>query len=323
MGLNRKDPAMQVHIRARMGKPEDADAILSLLATADTALGGHALRNPGVFAGLIKAGKIMAGCIELHQPGGGWALGAAGVSAFIGEAEAAAWAEAPSPHFAAQLLDLEAAGSSVFLAPPAIARANAGGGLNLFVLGFACAFAPGSPLVPPLLTRAIEHFVSCHRGYFLKRLMREDPAPVAEMFVRSGMRSIGSFATADGSRVATLMERSDTSPLFPHSPAAMLFQFLPPLIGFSASERRVLELALDGLSDGEIAAELSLSPHTLKRLWRLVFSRCAEALPDLFEDCGTISGVTGVRGPEKRGHVLRYVRHHPEELRAYCMAVRA
>lgn len=63
--------------------------------------------------------------------------------------------------------------------------------------------------------------------------------------------------------------------------------------------------------------------HTVKRLWRLVFFRFGEAFPDVFEDCGTISGITGVRGREKRGHVLRYVRHHPEELRAYCMAVRA
>lgn len=134
------------------------------------------------------------------------------------------------------------------------------------------------------------------------------------------MRAVASFQADDKpmpGRVATVMERSDTMPLFPHSAAAMLFQFLPPVIGFAPSERRVLQLALEGLSDGDLARELSISPHTLKRCWRGIFDRSLSAVPRIFGAVAEPRDDQGVRGQEKRRHLLHYLRGHPEELRPY------
>lgn len=320
MGLERKEQQLQVNIRARMGKPQDADAILSLLAVTDSgfAIEDKAQRN--FFAYLIETEMIRTGCIELQQRDGTWELGAAGVSAFLDEGTVQEWLTAPKPYFTAYLLQSAFAGVPVLLSSSQVGRANAEEGLNLFILGFSYAFPPGSPLVPPLLTRAIEHFVSSHQGYKLKRLMREDPAPIAEMFLRSGMRAHATFDPQDGSgvsRVATVMERSDTMPLFPHSPAAMLFQFLPPVIGFSPSERRMLQLALEGMSDSDLVRELSISPHTLKRCWRTIFDRALLAAPLIFGSLAEPRDTPGVRGQEKRRHLLQYLRDHPQELRPF------
>ncbi|WP_183042013.1 hypothetical protein [Rhizobium sp. AG855] len=320
LGLERTDHALQVNIRARMGKPQDAAAIASLLASTDPIFGALAASNAATFARLIDAEAIRTGCIELQQPDGGWLLGATGLSAFIDEATTRSWLAEPRANFPALLLQRALTGSTAFLTPSEIGRANSGDGLNLFILGFSYSLSPQSPLLPPLLTRAIGHFVSCHQGYKLLRLMREDPAPIAEMFLRSGMRALAHFDPEPGQdvgRVAMVMERSETMPLFPNSPATMLFQFVPPQIGFSPSERRILHLALEGLSDGDLASELSISPHTLKRSWRVIFDRALSAAPLIFGSLAEPRDSQGVRGQEKRRHLLQYLRDNPQELRPY------
>ena len=94
-----------------------------------------------------------------------------------------------------------------------------------------------------------------------------------------------------------------------------VFQFVPPVLGLTMAERRMLRLAVTDLTDDEIADEIGVTRHTLKKLWRSVYERSADALPQWFDHHP--GPADGTRGPEKRRGLLQYLRQHPEELRPY------
>ena len=98
--------------------------------------------------------------------------------------------------------------------------------------------------------------------------------------------------------------------------AASLFQFREPVLGLSDTDKHLLAEALDGGTDGELAARINLSPSSIKKRWRSVFERIADVRPDLLPDADD-KGWDEARGPQKRHHILAYVRSHPEELRPF------
>ena len=60
---------------------------------------------------------------------------------------------------------------------------------------------------------------------------------------------------------------------------------------------------------------LDVSIHGLKKLWRGIYERIQDRMPEFF---GADAGADeGRRGPEKRRQVLAYVRQRPEELRPW------
>ena len=313
---------IDLRIRARNGKRGDGPVIAAILSRSDRRLATLGPAAGLLLDRLLADDLVRAGCIEASAAGGPWTIEAAGLSTFLSEGVAEAYLARPEPHFAARLVERSLAGEgTLFLDDGAIGRANAGAGLNLFILGFGYTYPPESPHVGALLARAIEHFVSAHAGFRLKRLMREDPAPIAEMFQRSGMRTLVEFpdeAGAGAARVATLLERHDINPLFPYSPATALFQFAAPHIGFSRAERRMLAAALDGCSDADLATVLGISPNTVKRTWRAVFDRAGERAPYILGPPNDAPQSEGVRGHEKRRHLLTYLRDNPQELRPYA-----
>jgi hypothetical protein len=311
-----------VAVRARMARPSDAEAVADLLCIACPPLVVLGTRLADLIARLIAGEAIRCGVIEQADPSGRWMAGASGASIFVADAVADQLLAADRPFGAAMVLERLAAGETgLALGPAEIARANAEAGLNLFVIGFSHAQRADSPALRILLARAIEHFVAAHRGYRLKRVLREDDAPIAEILIQSGMRPVRSFGpeeTGGMPRRLMLREATDAMPLFPDSITAQLFAFSPPVILFPAAERRMLEQALNGLSDEELAAELGLSINTVKRMWKSVYARSAERAPHvMLSDPGHGPAERRVRGAEKRRHLLLYIREHPEELRPY------
>jgi hypothetical protein len=97
--------------------------------------------------------------------------------------------------------------------------------------------------------------------------------------------------------------------------AELFALFTPPRCRFTPREQQTLLLALDGHTDEGIAQELGVSNSTAKRLFRGIYEKTADALPDLGLSGASLSH--GMRGPEVRRHLLNYVRQHPEELRPY------
>lgn len=179
-----------------------------------------------------------------------------------------------------------------------------------------------NPDTMELLALAMGLFRQAHAGYRLQHLYQE------------GLGEQGAYLESMGFRARTQrnqaapptplpelygLSRDEASRLLPGSPVRDAFQFTPPRIGFSASERRLLRLAVTQLTDEQIGDELGISGHGIKKQWRAVHQRALDTMPQLFDDAVTQAD-TGTRGPERRRSLLMYLRHHPEELRPYTPA---
>jgi hypothetical protein len=94
-----------------------------------------------------------------------------------------------------------------------------------------------------------------------------------------------------------------------------LFDYHPPRCGFSASEQRMLQAALGGGTDQELAQELGVSLPSVKKMWLSIYRRAKENIPEVNSDHPKPDTEVTRRGKEKRRHLLTYLRKHPEELK--------
>jgi len=197
-----------------------------------------------------------------------------------------------------------------------LARANAEGDVSMMVLHYAQAGIDAEqPEVQQVLLAAMHLFRGAHGGWHLREVYQEALADGGDYLIGMGFRR----RTARGPGQPDLhgLSRDEAARMFPGPPARDVFQYVPPVMGCSAAERRVLRLAVADMTDEDIADEIGVTAHTLKKVWRSVFQRAAAALPDLFE-AGAAEPGGGTRGPEKRRHLLQYLRQHPEELRPWA-----
>jgi hypothetical protein len=100
------------------------------------------------------------------------------------------------------------------------------------------------------------------------------------------------------------------------SVATFIFHYTPPIIRFRKCHQQLLSAALEGLTDQELAPHLNLKIQTVKKRWASVYARVAEVLPDLLPESDNHCGCQ-TRGPQKRHHLLAYLRNHLEELRPF------
>ncbi|HXA64505.1 MAG TPA: hypothetical protein VNV82_05090 [Bryobacteraceae bacterium] len=96
-----------------------------------------------------------------------------------------------------------------------------------------------------------------------------------------------------------------------------LFDYHPPILGFSRSEQRLLCCALPGATDAHLAETLGISLPVVKKMWISIYGRIEDCLPDLIPDSFRPDLSSSSRGREKRRRVLAYLREHPEELRPF------
>lgn len=179
-----------------------------------------------------------------------------------------------------------------------------------------------NPDTMELLALAMGLFRQAHAGYRLQHLYQEGIGEQGAYLESMGFRARTQRNQAGPSTPLPELyglSRDEASRLLPGSPVRDAFQFTPPRIGFSASERRLLRLAVTQLTDEQIGDELGISGHGIKKQWRAVHQRALDTMPQLFDDAVTQAD-TGTRGPERRRSLLMYLRHHPEELRPYTPA---
>lgn len=106
--------------------------------------------------------------------------------------------------------------------------------------------------------------------------------------------------------------------MLPGTSVRQAFDHYPPRFRLSASQRRLLWLALFDDSDDALGGRMGLSVHALKKLWRGIYERIEDVAPGFFGDEAGPADDDGKRGPEKRRQVLAYVRQRPEELRPWA-----
>ncbi len=164
-----------------------------------------------------------------------------------------------------------------------------------------------------------------HEGYNLRAIyyetgevndpgrgrIRLPPAPVR--------RACHCPEPASGAPASTVWidSRAGTNAL-PGSPAHQLFSEIScALFHVLGLATAALRLALFDDSDDALMPVLDVSVRGLKKLWRGIYERIEDRMPEFFGD--TASGDEQAQ-PGKRRQVLAYVRQRREELRPWCGA---
>jgi hypothetical protein len=92
-----------------------------------------------------------------------------------------------------------------------------------------------------------------------------------------------------------------------------IFLYAPPLVCFTPAERDLLQAAVSGATDAEIARVMKISVSAVKARWSRTNSRFFTRFPESERRHNR----SGSRGEQIRHVLLEYVRTHPSELTPY------
>ena len=249
-----------------------------------------------------------------------------GLSAFVEPDLMTSYVQTPRPFVFIDLLERTQRGQTRPLGPTRIARDNAGDGLDLIVHYMQGGWDLSAPLWRAV--GAIGHmtYVDYHRGFHLQRVLQEDWTSNAPIYLAAGYRELtqlsvdtmllpAAFCVPAQTRTLFYGDAADINARAPGSSLSYIFQRLTPRCYFPPSEQRLLEAALEGTTDREVALALDLSPTTIKSLWRQIYQRVGMFAPHVLP-LEEVESET--RGPEKKRRVLAFVKDNPQELRAYA-----
>lgn len=250
-----------------------------------------------------------------------------GLSAFVEPQLMDSYLATPCPFVFVDLLERTARRETQALGPGRIARDNAGDGLDLIVHYLQRGWDLSSPLWRAVGAMGHKTYVEHHRGYHLRRALQEDWTTNCAIYLAAGYREHGTLTVDPQTLPATFAIPSPTRTLFfadatdinsraPGSTVSYVFQRLQPRCGFPLSEQRLLERAVEGATDKELAVLLDLSPTTIKSLWRQIYRRVTVHVPLVLPQ-GDVED-ENKRGAEKRRRVISFVRDHPEEIRPFA-----
>ena len=238
-----------------------------------------------------------------------------GASVFVNPNFLTAELEHPRPHINSRLIASVTGNCSVLRASSELCGSKAAEALDVVIL---CGTYDSGWLNAEQV-REVEmllayRFAECHAGYRLNRLLIETIGAVECKYNGSSgvWRAVRHHAAEHCLFVLTREEAFSVS----GSVAAGLFQYQEPTLGLRETDKELLAEALRGGSDNEVAGRLFLSLASVKKRWQMLFERVAETRPDLLPERAE-DGWKDSRGPQKRHHILEYVRSHPSELRPF------
>jgi len=320
--------------RVRRLKADNADIIAQNYTREEPVPPGLAARLPKLLKKLIREEIILGGIVERRQASdGSWQVAAYGMATFLSPGFFAAHLKDPHPLLAIHVLERLALGHvrNTVLPPDELCRANAAGKPKL-VLYAMCwhqdnydfSSTDGRTLLEGAY-RLLERHLS---GYNLRAFLFEGRASYRHVSGQVGFTRLMDMTDDDRPEFAHF--RADEryaphlyglfehrgGPLVPGSPISRLFRFQPPVLRFSAAQKQVLQLALDNMSDQEIADVLDVPVNAVHMRWRKIYARVEKELPGFFGELE--KQPPRARGREKRRRVLHHVREHPEELRPWC-----
>jgi hypothetical protein len=219
-----------------------------------------------------------------------------------------------------KLIQWHTEGRKPFLSRREIACANGGEGFDLIVVHLAWdkRISPRDAATVRLAT--LDEFLKRYGGHRFKRIF----AVCAHELLSEGCRDAGyrQISGFDEWACAHHMTDNPNRPILwgaepsdafmrVNSFLTRFFDYREPVCGLSASQIEVLKLALEGLSDAEIACRLCLTQDAVKARWRVVYRKVDAALPALLP-----RNDSGSRGIEKRRILLSWLKNNPSEMTA-------
>jgi DNA-binding CsgD family transcriptional regulator len=265
--------------------------------------------------------------VEDYQRSPGRRIVAFGLTLFLEEGFSQEVKTAHLPYVSRQVLQRWRRGTRVFLDLPEIAHHNEKGSLNLLVLHTGLAHSRLTRLEAlQVRFKLPESFLAFHRGYRIKEFLKEVYGPEE----KASMTQFGFKLRRDYTGWA--LEKGFTSP--PGHPylfgitreegqfneqnyaMAQLFNCPTARFHFSPGEKDVLQQALLGETDENIADSLRLSPWTVKKRWQEIYAKVEEQDPLLLSpEKACLEGGAKRRPGKRRPDLMEYLRCHPEEIR--------
>lgn len=281
-------------------------------------------RASQLWQGVRAAGALNGMVLEDLTRAPGERLASFGMSVFVSPQFMASARRGETPGLAALVARRLAVGDSPVLGPDAVRRANSGEGLHLLVLHYAEAPDPTPERLQGVRDKQVETFFFVHGGYRCAEMLVEHRDERLRQFALEGGFQVRSEYghyyrrhPRPPSECPTLLgiTREETLP-HPGLHVSRLFLYTPPQLYFKPREQALLWHALLDKTDTEMAAALNITAAAVKKRWAGIYDRAADILPALFPDPpGSDAARRETRGQEKRRHLLRYLRLHPEELR--------
>ena len=285
--------------------------------------------NPDIFPGaaplwrlLLAAGSLNGMVLEDLAAPPTERLAAFGMSAFVSPEFMAEARCGETPGVAALVARRLTAGETPVLSPDAIRRANSGPGMHLLVLHYAEAATDRPERLRGVRDKQGETFFYVHGGYRYAEILVEHRGDHLRQFALEGGFRIRSeygayyrtHSRPPGECPTLLGVTREETLQHPGLHIARLFAYTPPRFYFKPREQALLRHALLDKTDEEMAAALDVTVDAVKKRWAGIYDRVADRAPGLFPDSPEAGGPAH-RGQEKRRHLLRYLRLHPEELR--------
>jgi hypothetical protein len=310
----------------RAVRHEDLEECLSITPAAM----GHELlgkdRALAAWQSLIGNESFNSAVIESDHRIAGHRIVGFGASLFVSAPFAIEEASEPKPGLNARIMASIAYNRSVVLTNDELRYQNTVGGLHLV---FLCA-ASKRHLLRAEQAAEVEAVLAMaclqgHQGYRLCQALREATDSFDIEQIRS-QRVFGAITAFDSchhaanppnvwnrDRALGVSTRADALAV-PGSVTAILFSYHEPILRLQDEQQRLLSAALRGMTDEELSQALGLKLPAIKKRWASVFRHFAEGCPDLMPELEQDLDHKK-RGPQKRHHLLAYVREHPEELR--------
>lgn len=237
-----------------------------------------------------------------------------------------------SPHFwfGPELTRRTMTGKAPVLSDKELREANSGEGLNLLCWEGCC--RTGYESHSELHHYMMAVFIQVHQGYLWKEVIanQAETGERLSFFLQTGAALWEPRAGCYTSKLPTDPAEIASKPHVLGSTRELeragrgnwggtwvgaLFDYRPPVLGFSRSEQRLLSSALPGATDEYLAEILDTSLPAVKKSWVSIYRRVEDCLPELIAS-PLPSDIPAIgRGREKRRRLLTYLRAHPEELR--------
>ena len=197
----------------------------------------------------------------------------------------------PTPYVNRRITDAWRAGQSPILDTAAVRAANAGPGLNQHT--FHQAYPGMLPSLPPqMLESVIDAFLQLCAGYQIKEGTIEVYGPIQlQMNLNGGFRlrnDYGGFYERPGAELPPArrpfligLSREESASL-PGSVVSLIFNHRRPRFFFKSGEQEMLQRALWGETDEEMARDLFLSVTAIRKRWQAVYERVGAVSPTCF-----------------------------------------
>jgi len=293
----------------RPASVEDFPAIISLLPTVQLGCTREAVLTH--WQRWWQEGALSVGIVEAIEGNRPPVIASIGVTAWISDDAVTQLHQTDDDVGSVALYRTESKGNNWLLDQQQIEIGHAMCNLNLWIVHFWPDPDPTNPDFAALFVQSDTLFRELHDGFGVGRLIQEIPAEFIPMMQSAGMR-VTRPAESGRQHALVSLTRSDARNE-PGSLMSFLFLKPPGTLGLKCAEQVMLGLALQQLTDADIAARMGYTRDYVRKLWLQVYDALHASAALVHKQMPDLR--SNQRGPEKRRLALEFFRDHPEELR--------